>query len=440
MGRKPTNVVASNDAAIRKRIKDTAGQPQAEWRIDGEQGLVLITQPTGAGVFYLFYRNAHGKQRKLRLGEYGPTDGLLSLASAKAMAAERRAEVVKGDDPAHELASVKSSLTFKALAEKFLAENSDLAESTKQVYGYSLAADAYPIIGDVPATSVTADHIYTICKRIEATGARVQSDRTKSAIGGVYKWAIKQRLAKANPCKDIGRRSTKVARARTPSAAEIGKIWTATGGGSAGLSLSMRLIVRLAIVTGQRRTEVCGARVSELSLDGDKATWTIPGDTNRRGKIIEGRTKNGREQVLPLSSLAVSLFREALETCADNECLFPANLAAVKKGTTPRTPHINGDSVTRAMSRLREDHGIDDLGIHDMRRAISNWLKDEGVSKEVRDLVLNHLDPSVDGEHYSSSARMEKQVRHAMEAWAGHVARITGQAAAAENVVNYKSA
>ena len=116
MGRKATNVVPSNDAAIRKRSKETAGQPQAEWRIDGEQGLVLITQPTGAGVFYLFYRNAHGKQRKLRLGEYGPADRPLSLPGAKALAAERHAEVVKGDDTAHDLAAVKMSLNFNALA------------------------------------------------------------------------------------------------------------------------------------------------------------------------------------------------------------------------------------------------------------------------------------------------------------------------------------
>ena len=55
-----------------------------------------------------------------------------------------------------------------------------------------------------------------------------------------------------------------------------------------------------------------------------------------------------------------------------------------------------------------------------MRRAISNWLKDQGVSREIRDLILNHKDPSVRG-HYSNTARREKQVRAALQAWADHV-------------------
>jgi hypothetical protein len=56
-----------------------------------------------------------------------------------------------------------------------------------------------------------------------------------------------------------------------------------------------------------------------------------------------------------------------------------------------------------------------------MRRAISNWLKDQGVSREIRDLILNHKDPSVTEAHYSNTARMEKQVRAALQAWADHV-------------------
>ena len=80
------------------------------------------------------------------------------------------------------------------------------------------------------------------------------------------------------------------------------------------------------------------------------------------------------------------------------------------------------------------------FSIHDMRRAISNWLKDEGISREVRDLVLNHLNPSVDGEHYSSSARTQKQVRSAMEMWARHVWEVTGRAKAGGKVVSLRRA
>jgi integrase len=83
---------------------------------------------------------------------------------------------------------------------------------------------------------------------------------------------------------------------------------------------------------------------------------------------------------------------------------------------------------------------VDEVSIHDMRRAISNWLKDQGVSREVRDLILNHKDPSVTEAHYSKAARMEKQVRVALQAWADHIWAITRQAELASNVVELKRA
>jgi integrase len=88
-----------------------------------------------------------------------------------------------------------------------------------------------------------------------------------------------------------------------------------------------------------------------------------------------------------------------------------------------------------AVRRLRTAAGVDDLSIHDMRRAIGNWLKNQGASREVRDLVLNHLDPSVTERHYSATARMEKQVQAALQAWADHVSVVTGRPAQVSNVI-----
>ena len=270
-------------------------------------------------------------------------------------------------------------------------------------------------------SDVTADHVVDICKRIEASGANVQSQNTKTAIGGVFRWALHQRLVKSNPCAGIGRRSPMLPRTRTPTDPELAKLWAAIEAEASTVSPSMRVVLQLAILTGQRRTEVAGARRSELrGLNTDAPTWVIPGDENKRGKIIEGRTKNGREQHVPLSRQAAALFGKALTLSKDGEYVFPADISKVKIGKKPRLLHTHGGSVTSAMRRLRKAVGIDDINVHDMRRAISNWLKNEGISREVRDLVLNHKDPSVTEPHYSSTARMEKQVRAALQAWADH--------------------
>jgi integrase len=409
MAKKAENVLPFNSQAV---VKAAAKNGQRiEYRIRDVRGLVLDVLPSGAATYRFVYHVRLGAVRKLRTA------------------------VAAGTDPMGEGQALRTALTFKELAEKCLAENVDLAATTRTNYRYCLQKDAFPVIGDMPATEVKSDHVIEICKRIEATGARVQSERTKTTIGGVYRWGLRQRLVKANPCKDIGRRSSKVDRRRTPTDAEIAALWAGIDNHVGKLSDAMKLILKIGIVTAQRRTEICGARVSELQLDGDAPVWIIPGDVNKRGRIIEGRTKNGREQHVPLSRQAAELFREAINTCSDGEYVFPANRKRLAIGRQPRLGHIHGDSCTQAMERLREACGIEDLSLHDMRRGCSNWLKDEGISKEVRDLILNHLDPSVTERHYSQASRMGKQVRGALEAWSDHVWEITGQGASESNVV-----
>ena len=78
---------------------------------------------------------------------------------------------------------------------------------------------------------------------------------------------------------------------------------------------------------------------------------------------------------------------------------------------------------------------LEDISIHDMRRGVSNWLKNEGVSRDVRDLILNHKDQSVTEKSYTQNARMEKQVRAALQAWADHVDHIAKGATAGRGKV-----
>jgi integrase len=138
---------------------------------------------------------------------------------------------------------------------------------------------------------------------------------------------------------------------------------------------------------------------------------------------------------VPLSAQAAALFRQAVAMCSDGEFVFPANRKRLAIGRQPRLGHIHGDSCTQAMERLREECGIEDLSLHDMRRACSDWLKDQDVSREIRDLILNHIDPSETESVYTPSARMDKQVRRALQIWADHVWQITGQGAGESNVV-----
>ena len=413
------------------------GAPESEWRIEGERGLVLRCQETGVATWWFIYSVRIGGVRKLRRVQIGRRDGV-PLADARKAAIELRRKVEAGGDPVVERKARDAAVTFQTMAERFIDESPRLSTKTRPMYRSALKKDAYPLIGALPAADVRRDHVLEICRRIEARakvsgkGTGVQSQRTKTTISGAYTWAVGEGLVLTNPCDGIGRRSITVARTRNPSSDELAALWHTAATPKGKLSRSVSLIIRLAILTGQRRDEIAGCRTVELvGLETASPLWIIPGDTNRRGKIIEGRTKNGREQRLPLSRQAVALFNEALAHCSQgSDFLFPADLTKIKTGRSPRAPHIHGESVTMAMRRLRTVAGVDDVSVHDMRRAISNWMKDQGIGREVRDLALNHLDGSVDARHYSGSARMEVQVRAAMQAWGDHVSQIIGEAQA----------
>lgn len=466
MARTAQNVLVFNDLVVRQAVKDAAGKKQREWRFErvlnpgkGDRerrapmpGLVLVTQPTSQGVFYKFYRNQTGALKKLRLGSYDE----IGLEGARKLWEDQTLAVAGGSDPVGERHALKVAMTFKELAEAFL-DKGQLSATTRGNYWRHLNNLVYPVIGAKPCETVTSNEVLAICRKLETRGHFALSNMAKSIIGGVYRYGRQQGLCKSNPVLGIGRRGQKVARDRTPTDAEIAALWEAIDSATEGetkrkdkgpnparLSKAMALIIKLAIVTGQRRTEICGARVDELhGLDGASPQWIIKGDENKRGRIIEGRTKNGRTQVVPLSPLAADLFKEALQHCADKNFVFPADISRVATGKQARLPHIHGESVSKAVRRLRASveglEGVEEISLHDMRRAISNWLKNEGVSREVRDLVLNHTDPSVTEAHYSQSARMTKQVGMALVAWADHIAKVTGQAVASSNVVTLRA-
>lgn len=72
-------------------------------------------------------------------------------------------------------------------------------------------------------------------------------------------------------------------------------------------------LLKVLLLTGQRRNEVAGMTRDELSDDG--ATWNIPGS----------RTKNGRAHVVPLPPMVRELIASAK----------PGNLVFTTTGTTP---------------------------------------------------------------------------------------------------------
>ena len=171
---------------------------------------MLVTQPTGSATWYLFYTNTQRQVRKFRLGEHIPD--VFGLKEAREKATAHRALIDQGADPVGRATELNKAITFEQLAERFINESPTLSATTRNVYRYALNKDAYPVIGKLPASTVTKDYVIEICQRIEKTGASTQSERTKTTIGGVYRWAMRERFSGLKSLHRHRTRPHKVAR------------------------------------------------------------------------------------------------------------------------------------------------------------------------------------------------------------------------------------
>jgi integrase len=421
------NVVAYNEQAVAKKARAKVAK-QREWKIEGVPGLSLTVKPSGVATYYVRYQAGHGNKRQHRREALG-RHGLIDLAEARTKALEVMTSVAKGGDPVGEAAAGARALTFRQLFATRRAKDGARASRTLEDYQRSLDADVFPELGDLPAGEITGEQIARVLENVEARSKHA-AHKARSAIGSTFRWAVKRRKVKANPTIGLGFTVQSRPRNRVLSDDELKVLWNAADNG-AGLSEAMRLILKLAILTGQRESEVAGALTSELQLDTANPKWRIPSERMKR--------KN-REQIVPLSTQAVALFRRAIELSPGSRHVFPADTTRARVGRNPRRPHINGESVSRAMARLRERVGLEDARVHDLRKTVTTWLRETKlVSSDVCDLILHHARKGVTASHYDFST-LEGPVRAALQAWADHVWSITRQTGLTSNVVEMKRA
>ncbi len=67
MPRQAVNKLAANVKVIEACIKRQTERPMQSWRIEGHDGLVLVTHPSGTGIWWFIYRLKGEKQRKVKI-------------------------------------------------------------------------------------------------------------------------------------------------------------------------------------------------------------------------------------------------------------------------------------------------------------------------------------------------------------------------------------
>ena len=423
MAREAKNTVAANDLAVAKVIKRKVTK-QSEWKVLGVPGLSIVVSPTGVASYQVRCMAGTGARRKQVRRAIGHANGPLAIKLSKARAdAIALVGAAKG---AKDEATDKT--TLRQLFDQFVENNQGRSLRTVSDYRGALERDVFDELGHVPVVEITAKDIARVLMRVEKR-SRNSAHKCRAALGSLYKWAKHRLLVDENPMLGMGFVHTNERRKLTFGDAELAKLWTAIDSEEFASTDPMRLVLKLAILTGQRNSEVCGARKTELHLGVANPRWVIPGERMKR--------KN-QEQVVYLSTQAAGLFARAMELSGDKTFVFPGSAHGRRKGEW-RQPHVAQESVSKAMAALCKVAGVEDVHLHDMRKAITSWLFQRGERPDIVDRILHHGSKNVTETHYNF-ASMDKWLRDAWQAWSDHVVQIASQGASGPKVVALKRA
>ena len=444
MPREVKNAVKPKDTAIVALIKrelakrEQAGADDArqqEWKVEGVPGLSLALKTSGVAIFYVRFmagKGARRKQVRQALGHAnGPTGIKLSDAKEKAINIARDGAARFENDGA-------PATTLRQLFDQFEANDRDRAARTMGDYREALERDIFKVLGDVPVVEITRKDIAKALTKIESR-SRNAAHKCRAALGSLYKWATKRFLVDENIMLGMGFVHKNERRNRVITDDELAALWKVIEGEQFGATPSMRLILKLAILTGQRNSEVAGARVAELHIDPSVANpyWQIPAARMKR--------KEDRDQYVFLSHQARDLFAEAVALASGSEFVFPATTHGRHVEGVERQ-HITQESVSRAMARAAQLAKVRNVHLHDARKALTSWLGDRGERSDVLDRILHHhvghhsnQRGSVTESHYNFSI-MAAPLRDAWQRWADHVSSIVEQGVTGRTVVKMKHA
>lgn len=232
--------------------------------------------------------------------------------------------------------------------------------------------------------------------RIADDNGGYAANRARVALSALYAWAIAEGLSDGNPVVGTRKAVEEVVRDRVLTGEELGAIWRHAGDGDYGT------IVRLLILTGQRREEVSAMTWDEVDLEA--ATWRIGGD----------RTKNARTHEVPLASQAVQTLRTVQRR--DARALVFGSRDGPFSGWSKAKASLDG----RMSAALGCPPPL--WRTHDIRRTVATRLADLGVLPHVIEAILNHISghkAGVAGVYNRASYAAEK--RAALTLWGDHL-------------------
>lgn len=344
------------------------------------------------------------KQRRITLGTVETVD----LDEARKRAREALSKVHLGQDPQAEKseARARAAVTMGTVATRYLAQaKSRLRDKTYEEAERHLNRH-WADLRELPIHKITRANVAACMNDIATNHGPYSANRARASLSAMFTWAMRQGDVDLNPVTATGKAIEEVSRNRVLSDEEIAAVWASCRDDDHGR------IVRLLLLTGQRREEVGAMRWSEINRA--KAMWSMPPE----------RTKNGLPHDVPLSRSALSIIEGTAER-SGRDHIFGDGEGGFQGWSKSKA------SLDKRISSFQEKHPAKKVAVvppwrlHDLRRTLVTHMNEHlGIMPHVVEAVVNHVTGpakmGVAGVYNRASYAAEK--RQALERWAEHVA------------------
>lgn len=275
---------------------------------DGK-GLYLLVSRAGTKTWTFAYRDADGRQREIRFGEFPK----VSLAGARKRRDEAREHIEAGRDPRNPEAEIEvTGPTFKEVAERWLnGQAPNWVAKHVDTVTTRLENDVFPLIGHKVARTISGADVLAIVRAIEARGSLNVSRKVRQTISQIFAYGIAEGSASTNPAADIKAAAKPAPRPRhhakvTDLADFLRRVRSYDGEPTTALAIEM--VLRSAV----RTSEILMATRDEIVGD----LWRIP----------SSRMKERQEHLVPLTPQMLDIIEKAKEISGGSKLLFPGDL------------------------------------------------------------------------------------------------------------------
>ena len=387
------------------------GKNPVEARDSSSPGLRVRVTPKGKKSFvYSYSHPVTGQMKRVTLGSY-PS---MKLAKARAKWSNLSEVRKQGIDPKDQLAleakeqqeqirekldQPPPGLLVTQLIKKYMDEYSSIHKKSWREEQRVLKKEFEAIYGKYPAADITKGQIRELISSKRAEGKKAQAQAVIAHVRGMYNWAIEEELVNFNPAVGVDKRNERKKyrpqpRQRRWHENELKTILVKFPDQYSDL-------LRFILLTGCRFGEAVEMEWSDIYLD----EWRQPGR----------KTKNGHDHTIYLSSQALNILEKQIEKKEENDWVWP--------NSRTNSGHVRKDTVTHEL--LKIDWEIDHWTVHDFRRALSSWLGEKGVLKEINDRMLNHVNRGI-YETYNTHT-YDSQARNWWQSWGDYLEQLSNK-------------